>query len=156
VGDDENWAQPKLRDRSNWIEDYDTNYPNKELMASAKTIAVKNQIIIWQREAPDDKIIGRSPPSPKRTASVADRKLPKVFVNWAKLACVIGRMLSEEGVPFLYYFGDLTPEQKAAAIPDFQNHAEIKVLVWSLTPLLPYHPSSSPSTTPANHLHRPI
>jgi hypothetical protein len=61
VGDDANWAQPKLRDRSKWIEDYDKDYANKELMASAKTIAVKNQIIIWQREAPDDKIIGKSP-----------------------------------------------------------------------------------------------
>jgi hypothetical protein len=58
VGDDENWAQPKLRDSSKWIEQYDRNYPNKDLMAGAKTIAVKNQILIWQRQAPDDKIIG--------------------------------------------------------------------------------------------------
>lgn len=61
MGDDENWAQPKLRDSSKWLKQYDDNYPNKDLMASAKTIAVKNQILIWQREAPDDKIIGKQP-----------------------------------------------------------------------------------------------
>ena len=59
IGDDENRAQPKLRDSSKWIQQYDKNYPHKHLMASAKTMAVKNQILIWQREAPDDKIIGQ-------------------------------------------------------------------------------------------------
>ena len=58
VGDDENWVQPKLRDNSEWIAQYDECYPDKILVASAKTIAVKNQILIWQKEAPEDKIIG--------------------------------------------------------------------------------------------------
>jgi hypothetical protein len=79
VGDDVNWAQPKLRDRSKWIEDYDKNYPNKELMASAKTIAVKNQILIWQRESPDDKIIGKPSVLEKTNAlpSLANETCPK-------------------------------------------------------------------------------
>lgn len=59
VGDDENLVQPKLKDSSRWIEQYDKNFPNQILLASAKTIAVKNQILIWQREAPEDKIIGK-------------------------------------------------------------------------------------------------
>ena len=60
VGDDENWVQPKLRDRSNWIKRYDRTFPKTELVASAKTAAVKKQILEWQQEAPDDKIIGES------------------------------------------------------------------------------------------------
>ncbi len=59
VGDDYNLVQPKMKDSSKWIKQYDTSYPRKELGASAKTIAVKNQILLWQREAPEDKIIGR-------------------------------------------------------------------------------------------------
>jgi hypothetical protein len=48
-------------------------------------------------------------------------------------------MLFEEGIPFLYYFGDLTPEEKAAAIPDFQVNPEIKVMVRFLkSPTLSY------------------
>ncbi|AEO70728.1 uncharacterized protein THITE_2024021, partial [Thermothielavioides terrestris NRRL 8126] len=112
VGDDERWVQPKMKDRSKWIEQYDKSFPNKGLVASAKTIAVKNQILIWQREAPDDKII--------------------VFVNWAKLACILGRMLYEEGIPFLYYFGDLSTDDKSGAIADFQYKPDIKVLISSL------------------------
>ncbi|KAK4125866.1 hypothetical protein N657DRAFT_688527 [Parathielavia appendiculata] len=107
VGDDDNWAQRKLRDRSKWIEQYSNNYPSQELMTSAKTIAVKNKTLIWQREGPDNKII--------------------VFVNWAKLACIMGRLF-EEQIPFLYYFGDLSLEEKAAAINDFRDRLEIKVL----------------------------
>jgi hypothetical protein len=56
-----------------------------------------------------------------------------VFVNWAKLACIIGRMLHEEEIPYLYYFGDMTRDQKDAAILEFQENPGIKVLV-SLTP----------------------
>lgn len=65
IGDDENWLQPIMRDSSNWIKEYDDNYPNQDLMASAKTMAVKNQVLLWQREAPDDKIISKYPPPEK-------------------------------------------------------------------------------------------
>jgi hypothetical protein len=58
IGDDERWVQPVLRDRSKWIEKYKKAGGGKDLVASAKTVAVKNQILIWQREAPGDKIIG--------------------------------------------------------------------------------------------------
>ncbi|KAK3902374.1 81e4ad1c-ff53-4b31-96ff-86feb7e2e2d8 [Staphylotrichum tortipilum] len=112
VGDDENWAQPKMRDSSKWIREYDENYPAQELMASAKTVAVKNQVLLWQRVAPDDKII--------------------IFVNWVKMGCIIGRMLREEEIPFLYYFGDLSQDEKRAAIADFQDNPNIKVLISSL------------------------
>lgn len=59
LGDDANMAQPKMKDSHKWMEEYDKNYPKRDLVASAKTIAVKNQILLWQAEAPDDKIIGK-------------------------------------------------------------------------------------------------
>jgi hypothetical protein len=59
LGDDALMAQPKMKDSHKWVEEYDKGYPKKDLMASAKTIAVKNQILIWQAEAPGDKIIGK-------------------------------------------------------------------------------------------------
>ncbi len=40
-------------------------------------------------------------------------------------------MLNEEQIPFLYYFGDLTREQKNAAITRFQDNPNVKVLVSS-------------------------
>jgi hypothetical protein len=58
LGDDALMAQPKMKDSHKWIEEYDNN-PKRDLMASAKTIAVKNQILIWQAEAPNDKIISK-------------------------------------------------------------------------------------------------
>jgi hypothetical protein len=60
VGDDNNLIQPKMKDRSKWITRYDKNFPEQQLLASAKTIAVKNQILVWQKAAPDDKIIGKT------------------------------------------------------------------------------------------------
>lgn len=51
-----------------------------------------------------------------------------VFVNWAKLACIIGRMLDEEEISYLYYFGDMTKQQKEAAIPEFQDNPDVKVM----------------------------
>ncbi|KAK3294100.1 SNF2 family N-terminal domain-containing protein [Chaetomium fimeti] len=112
VGDDRNLAQPKMKDSSKWIKQYDKSFPHRPLQGSSKTIIVKNQILKWQKDAPDDKVI--------------------VFVNWAKLACIIGRMLHEEHIPFLYYFGDLTKDQKEAAILNFQEKPDIKVLVASI------------------------
>lgn len=48
-------------------------------------------------------------------------------------------MLFEEGIPFLYYFGDLGKEVKDAAIQDFQDNPDIKIMVSASTP--PIHPT---------------
>ena len=53
-------------------------------------------------------------------------------------------MLFEEGIPFLYYFGDLGKEVKDAAIQDFQDNPDIKIMV-SDSP-----PHSTPLTTNAH------
>jgi hypothetical protein len=72
-----------MRDSSKGIMKYGANYPNLELVASAKTIAVKNQILMWQKETTDDKIISRSSLTSKTLCAPADQS--SVFVNWVKL-----------------------------------------------------------------------
>ena len=102
VGDDENWVQPKLRDNSEWIAQYDECYPDKILVASAKTI---------------------------------------------------GRMLCEEEIDFLYYFGDLSKDQKNAAIADFEDKPNIKVLVSQATADIKTHNQSLTKTTQIASIH---
>ena len=58
-------------------------------------------------------------------------------------------MLNEEQIPFLYYFGDLTRDQKNAAIAKFQDNPNIKVLV-SNTPRL--FPTPASPTNPQSRL----
>lgn len=53
-------------------------------------------------------------------------------------------MLFEEGIPFLYYFGDLDQKQRQAAIDAFQTNPTVKVLVSSLPPTTPTPIVSSP------------
>ncbi len=45
------------------------------------------------------------------------------------MARILGRILSEEHIKFLYYFGSLTSKQKAAAIEAFHEEDDIIVLV---------------------------
>lgn len=52
-----------------------------------------------------------------------------VFVEWSKMAAIIGRMLYEEELRFLYYVGDMNTEQKNAAITDFEERPDVKILV---------------------------
>lgn len=62
LGNDFLGHQPKLMDRSTWVKSYDDKYPGLALVPSAKMVAVKNQVLKWQREAEDDKIISESFP----------------------------------------------------------------------------------------------
>lgn len=61
LGDDELGFQPKLQGVSTWLEDCDKKSPAESVVPSAKTTAVKNQVLKWQRVAPDDKVISKLP-----------------------------------------------------------------------------------------------
>ncbi|KAK3317938.1 P-loop containing nucleoside triphosphate hydrolase protein [Apodospora peruviana] len=111
-GDDYLVWQPAIRDRATWLEDYDKHHKTKQMTPGVKTVAIKYQILKWQAEAPDDKII--------------------VFVQFAKLACILGRILCQEKIQFLYYFGDQTTDQKVDSLLKFQEKPEIKVLITSI------------------------
>ncbi|KAK3955838.1 SNF2 family N-terminal domain-containing protein [Pseudoneurospora amorphoporcata] len=79
---------------------------------SAKTTRLKDIILGWQKEAPEDKII--------------------VFTQWILLARVLGRVLQQEKIDFLYLFGGMGPTDREDQINAFQANPRIKVLVSSL------------------------
>ncbi|KAI8946690.1 P-loop containing nucleoside triphosphate hydrolase protein [Xylaria longipes] len=107
LGRDSFKKHPKFRkSHSRFLQECDQAYP-KPAVPSAKTIAVREAIIKWQSEAPDDKII--------------------VFVEFKMTGAILGRMLEAEGIEFLYFFGDMTSAEKQNAIRGFHNKKNIKV-----------------------------
>ena len=56
VGDDILNSQPRMNGASSWLDEFGAN-SSEPLTPSASTVAIKNQVLKWQREAPDDKII---------------------------------------------------------------------------------------------------
>ncbi|KAI0411311.1 SNF2 family N-terminal domain-containing protein [Xylaria grammica] len=102
---------PKLgKSQSKFLHECDQDYP-KPVVPSAKTIAVKEAIVKWQSEAPDDKII--------------------VFMEFKMTGAILGRMLEAEGIQFLYLFGDMTQTAKQNSIRGFHDKKEIKVMLAS-------------------------
>ncbi|KAI0451628.1 SNF2 family N-terminal domain-containing protein [Xylaria acuta] len=102
---------PKFRkSQSRFLRECDQDYP-KPAVPSAKTIAVKEAILEWLSEAPDDKII--------------------VFMDFKMTGAILGRMLEAEGIEFLYFFGDMTPVAKQNAIHGFHEKKNIKVMIAS-------------------------
>ncbi|KAI1330799.1 SNF2 family N-terminal domain-containing protein [Xylariaceae sp. FL0255] len=79
---------------------------------SAKTTAVKDALIKWQKAAPDDKII--------------------IYTEFKKTGAIIGRMLEAENIQFLYFYGCMTENAKESAKQAFTDRPEIRVLVSSL------------------------
>lgn len=100
---------PKLkRSQSKFLLQCDQAYP-QPVVPSSKTVAVKQAILRWQSEAPDDKII--------------------VFMEFKLTGAILGRMLEAEGIHFLYFFGDMTTVAKQNAIRGFHERKDIKVMV---------------------------
>lgn len=61
-GEDVRHFQPRMKDKSTWVEDHDRAYernPYAEMVPGAKTVIAKQIIQGWQAEAPDDKIVGK-------------------------------------------------------------------------------------------------
>ncbi|KAI0518053.1 SNF2 family N-terminal domain-containing protein [Xylaria bambusicola] len=103
---------PKLpKSQSMFLSQCDRAHP-EPVVSSAKTTAVKAIILEWQSQAPDDKII--------------------VFMEFKVTGAVLGRMLEAEGIPFLYFFGDMNSSSKEQAIKAFHEKKEVKVLIASM------------------------
>lgn len=112
-GDDVNHFQPQgARKRSLFLEQSDRIHPAVPMTQSAKTIAIKETILRWQHEAPDDKII--------------------IFTQWILMGRIIGRLLEDNGVPFLYYFGEMGEIEKTKNLNDFKARRGVKVLISGL------------------------
>ncbi|KUI63644.1 DNA repair protein rad5 [Cytospora mali] len=109
-GDDYNGKQPRS---SNMVDLLDRD-PTLKVPRSAKVDAVVRQIVAWLNEAPEDKII--------------------VFIQWVELNGILGRLLQEEGIEFLYYTGttEMKDKDRKAAIDTFKQDPYVKVLICSL------------------------
>ncbi|OHE95160.1 SNF2 family domain-containing protein [Colletotrichum orchidophilum] len=86
--------------------------PYLPVTPSAKTTALKETILRWQAEAPDDKII--------------------IFSQFNVVMKIVGRMLEAEKIDFAYLSGKQNTEQRNRAVDEFQNGDKIKVLIVSL------------------------
>ncbi|KAK2039227.1 hypothetical protein LZ31DRAFT_599029 [Colletotrichum somersetense] len=86
--------------------------PNVPLTPSAKMTALKETVLRWQSEAPDDKIV--------------------IFSQFTAVMKIIGRILESEGICFAYLSGKQSTEQRNKAVHEFQNGKEVKVLIASL------------------------
>ncbi|KAK1447269.1 SNF2 family domain-containing protein [Colletotrichum melonis] len=87
-------------------------HPNLPLTPSAKLTALKETVLRWQAEAPDDKII--------------------IFSQFNVVMKLIGRLLEAEKIDFAYLSGKQNTEQRNRAVDEFQNGDKIKVLIVSL------------------------
>ncbi|KAF6816957.1 SNF2 family domain-containing protein [Colletotrichum sojae] len=79
---------------------------------SGKMAALKETVLRWQTEAPEDKII--------------------IFSQFNTVMKTVGRMLEAEGITFNYLSGKQTTEQREKSVKDFQEGADVKVLIISL------------------------
>ncbi|KAI1420125.1 P-loop containing nucleoside triphosphate hydrolase protein [Xylaria sp. FL1777] len=112
LGRDSFKKHPKLnKSECMFLQECDQAHP-EPVVPSAKTTAVKATILKWLSEAPDDKII--------------------VFLEFKMTGAIIGRMLAAEGIPFLYFFGDMDTSAKQHAIRGFHEKSQIKVMIASI------------------------
>ncbi|GKT61743.1 SNF2 family domain-containing protein [Colletotrichum tofieldiae] len=86
--------------------------PNMPVTPSAKMTALKETVLRWQAEAPDDKII--------------------IFSQFNVVMKIIGRILESEGICFAYLSGKQNTDQRNKAVDEFQNGNKVKVLIVSL------------------------
>ncbi|KAI0182833.1 SNF2 family N-terminal domain-containing protein [Xylaria flabelliformis] len=98
------------KSHSRFLLECDRAYP-EPAAPSAKTIAVKETILKWVFDAPDDKII--------------------IFVEFKMTGAILGRMLEAEGIGFVYFFGGMTSVATQNAIRGFHDKKHIKVMIAS-------------------------
>lgn len=111
-GNDWRGYQPLgIEDSAEFLKECDGN-AQLTLAPSAKTTMVKNIILKWQKEHPDDKII--------------------VFTQWVMVARILGRVLEQEKIDFLYFFGEMSREEKEDNLNVYRELDNVKVLVASL------------------------
>ncbi|KAK3296331.1 SNF2 family N-terminal domain-containing protein [Chaetomium fimeti] len=80
---------------------------------SAKTRATMDLVNKWQKEAPDDKII--------------------IFIQWIPMLSFLGRMIFQNGIKFVYLWGEMESTEQEMAIKAFQLVREIKIMLISVS-----------------------
>lgn len=100
--------QPKEDFGTTLFRNLDAN-PGAEIPLSSKMRATLTQIQTWQSVAPEDKII--------------------VFSQFIDSQRLLGRVLQDHGIEYLYFMGEMDYDQREAAKQEFRTNPDIKVLV---------------------------
>ena len=79
------------------------------LTPSAKTTALKDIVLRFQEEVPHDKII--------------------IYTQWVAMAVIIGRVLEDEKINFVYFVGELGDKQRDKSLETFKKIRQVKVMV---------------------------
>ncbi|KAH8122154.1 SNF2 family N-terminal domain-containing protein [Trichoderma asperelloides] len=85
---------------------------NMPILPSTKLTAAMAVVLTWMDEAPDDKIL--------------------IFTQFRGTAKMLGLMLQTMDIGFVYFYGGLTPPQKARALDTIKTRDDIKVMVSTL------------------------
>ncbi|KFZ20291.1 hypothetical protein V501_00200 [Pseudogymnoascus sp. VKM F-4519 (FW-2642)] len=98
--------KPHIKD-SEWLKTCIEN--PKKLLPSAKTIALKAQILHWVHEAPDDKIL--------------------VFTQFRMMTRIVGLLCEKERWGHVYFTGDMNMRQRTHAVEQFHTDKKIKIMI---------------------------
>ncbi|KAK4167647.1 SNF2 family N-terminal domain-containing protein [Cladorrhinum sp. PSN259] len=96
---------------------------------SSKTRATLELIQEWQAEAPNDKIIGKYILCSERKLMLT---IMVVFAQWVPMLAILGRMVFQQGLRFVYYWGGMQTQKKSHSIKAFREDPEIKVMLMSV------------------------
>lgn len=103
------------------------------ILPSTKLTAAMAVLLTWRDEAPDDKILSKSPKVETmcEAASVDTGLLIlcAVFTQFTGTAKMVGFMLQTLKIGFRYYYGGLAQAQKSQALKAIKEDDGIKVLV---------------------------
>lgn len=105
--------------------------PLEPVPPSAKTTIAMERIEQWQREAPEDKIIRKLLLLDKKKTlySISNQGYITVFTQFCSLMCILGRMLNQRGIDWVYFWGGLDATEKHEAVKVFDTVPQVKVMV---------------------------
>ncbi|KAK7721009.1 hypothetical protein SLS64_001302 [Diaporthe eres] len=125
-GDDYSGFEP-ADDEGSTLFQYLDKHPEEPIPQTSKLKATLDQILKWQAEASMDKII--------------------VFQQFIGTSRLLGRLLQDHGIPFLYFVGQMNGDQRRNARAIFEEEPSVKVLMMSMKT-----GSESLNLTPANRV----
>lgn len=133
-GDDYNGFQPADDEGSTLFQHLD-KHPEAPIPQTSKLTATLDQILKWQDEAPMDKIIGKVSSLLYSGLTLIANKHLVVFQQFIGTSRLLGRLLEDRGIPYLYFVGQMNGDQRRNARVTFEEEQSVKVLVGQ--PLFP-------------------
>ncbi|PSK59285.1 hypothetical protein B9Z65_3609 [Elsinoe australis] len=91
---------------TSWLEE------SGDMIPSAKTLAIKTQVLAWLKDFPESKII--------------------IYTLWTGMIRVLENMCDIEDWKCIKYYGQMTHEARAKAIEKFQQDEDTRIMICSL------------------------